>query len=168
MLEIIKSEDSLRQISQDVLHFDKSIEDFCEDLKYTLLKTANAAGLAAIQVGTSKNIFAGLLSSGPEVFINLQILSKESPFLNLEEGCLSFPGQKISTIRYEKVKTRYYDPRGNLHIRSFSNFGAIIIQHESDHSQGVLMFDRQAPKKYDSCFCGSGKKFKFCCWNEIF
>lgn len=167
MLDILKDENELRIPSENVTEFDESLQEFCENLKDTLIKTANAAGLAAAQVGVKKNIFVGIFNSGPRIFINLKIESKKNPLIVTDEGCLSFPGQSIFTIRYNDIETSHYDEKGNRFVENFSNFGSILVQHESEHAQGILMFDHKVPEKYDPCFCGSSNKFKFCCWQKV-
>ena len=44
--------------------------------------------------------------------------------------------------RYQKVKVKYYDENFELKTKSFKNFEAILIQHEYDHFDGILFFDR--------------------------
>jgi len=51
-----------------------------------------------------------------------------------EEGCLSLPGTRFRTIR-----VRYLDEHGHERTGSFSGYTAQIIQHEVDHTNGILI-----------------------------
>ncbi len=132
-------------------------------LKSTLESKTNGAGLAAPQIGHHKKVFIGKLSDGYKFFINPKIIKLENPFINKNEGCLSFPGKWISTIRHQNVTLSYFDEDQREHTDEFANFAAIVVSHEFDHLEGKLMFECQPPSSYAECFCGSGKKFKFCC-----
>lgn len=116
-----------------------------------------AVGLAANQVGIDARVFAMVDNSGYRYFVNPEILSKETPEIFMDEGCLSLPGQKINTIRFQKLTAK-----DMFHEQLFlENFAAIVFQHETDHLDGILMGDREVGP-YKLCPCGSGKKFKFC------
>jgi len=83
---------------------------------------------------------------------------------------LSFPGCHKSTVRFSRVKVRYFDE--NLEERTVVVEGleAVIFQHEIDHLNGVLFKDHvrkpirveKVPGRNEPCVCGSGKKFKKC------
>lgn len=166
-LKILSDEQFLRQQSEE-FDFDSSDCSFIlGSLLSTIENSDTGAGLAAPQIGFLKKVFIAKLSDGLRYFINPKIEKLENPFINKNEGCLSFPGKWISTIRYEKVGVSYYDEFGKLHRDTIENFGAIIVQHEYDHLEGKLMFESSPPEKYDECFCGSGKKFKFCCYRLL-
>ncbi len=58
------------------------------------------------------------------------------------EGCLSIPDVRGRVPRALEIDVRAYDRRGrkiNVHAKGFS---ARVIQHETDHLDGVLFFDR--------------------------
>lgn len=135
-------------------------EDITRQLSAILLKEETGVGLAAPQIGILKQVFIirpASDSSRTESFINPEIISMEEPFVHENEGCLSFPNEWVNTIRYRKISIS--DVHG---IKQFSDFPAVICQHENDHLHGITMYDRMVPNSYSSCFCGSGKKFKFC------
>lgn len=155
---IVTTEKNLRQVCERV-----SLEEGKEigkKLVSILEKTSNGAGLAAPQIGINKRVCVIKNYNGFVIFINPVIVHKSSPFVNYQEGCLSFFGKRVDTIRYNNLVVK--DDLGGEQM--FSNFSAVAVHHECDHLDGVLMFDRQKPKPYEKCFCESGKKFKFCCW----
>lgn len=156
--------EDLAILKKKSVEFDFSTDfKLLEDLQKTIEGKTNAAGLAAPQIGSNKRVFIGKLSDGYRFFINPEIKKLENPFINKREGCLSFPGKWISTIRHQNVLMSYFDEEGKQHEETFTNFSAILVSHEFDHLEGKLMFECQPPDKYSECFCGSGKKFKFCC-----
>lgn len=55
-----------------------------------------------------------------------------------EEGCLSLPGTRPCT-RFRTIRVRYLDERGHERTGSFSGYMAQIIQHEVDHTNGILI-----------------------------
>lgn len=157
---IITSEDFLRQRSLEV-SFEEG-KEIVEKLKKELLKSNKGIGLSAPQIGVLKRVILIEDNKGFTEFINPTIIEKKDPFINKNEGCLSFPGVWLNTIRYHHIVVE--DHFGK---REFNNFASIILQHEHDHLNGILFFDRQVPDRYDECFCGSKKKFKFCCFSKV-
>lgn len=156
--------EDVKFLKQKSVGFDFSTDfQVLENLKKTIEVKDNAAGLAAPQIGQLKRVFVGKID-GIQFFINPKIEKFENPFINKKEGCLSFPGKRISTIRYNNVWMSFFDEKERFHENiEFSNFSAILVMHEFEHLEGKLMMECQPPEKYDECFCGSGKKFKFCC-----
>lgn len=153
----------LRKPSKEVPSLKDGLE-IAEILRDILESTPNAAGLSACQVGIFKKVFVVKTNEGILSFVNAKIKKMNGPFLFRNEGCLSFPGVYIDTIRYNSVDI---EDLNNKEI-TLNNFAAVIFQHEWDHGEGKLFFDSQAPGLYDLCFCKSGKKFKFCCRNNIY
>lgn len=154
----------LRVLSEKV-----SIEDGLSigaKLILELEKHKNGIGLAAPQIGINKRVFVIKLEekSFPIVYINPEIIKKKKPFINKDEGCLSFPEILVDTIRYKEIFAI-----DDLTKKSYSLEGlaSICFQHELQHLDGKLMFDFKVPDKYDLCFCESGKKYKFCHFKEI-
>ena len=64
------------------------------------------------------------------------------------EGCLSIPDIRGRVPRARRIVVRAYDRRGKpIEVRA-AGFTARVIQHESDHLDGVLFFDRM--KSFDT------------------
>lgn len=160
-MNIITDRKMLRLPCDDVLLDEAPL--LRRELAETLLAHPEGAALAAPQIGLRKRAFA-MRMPGDKIatFMNPEIISMEEPLIHKNEGCLSFPGVRIDTIRYNKIVAR--DDEGELEIEGWH---AIVFEHETDHLNQVLMFDRKVPESYDACFCGSKKKFKFCCRKKI-
>ena len=58
------------------------------------------------------------------------------------EGCLSIPDIRGKVPRARDIQVRAYDRRGRRVELSAKGFTARVIQHETDHLDGVLFFDR--------------------------
>jgi len=119
---------------------------FAEEMLRTM-KEAGGVGLAAPQVGESLRLFVasdtGEIEDG-RVFANPRI-EPHGPIVDLEEGCLSLPGMNALIRRPEKVRVSWTDIDGTAREGDFDGLLARIIQHEFDHLEGVLFFERMTP-----------------------
>jgi peptide deformylase len=111
-------------------------------------------GLAAPQVHEGVRIFiAGMQEADgddeeeeagivPVPFVNPEIVpignDKETDW----EGCLSIPDVRGRVPRYTRVKIRGLDREGVRQELQLVGFQARVVQHENDHLDGVLFFDR--------------------------
>ncbi len=126
---------------------DKLVSDMFETMK-----VSEGVGLAAPQIGKSLKLFVIDLSSladeKPElkdykkVFINAKILDYSGDMVKMNEGCLSLPGLREDIVRHDKVHIQYYDENLNFHDELLTGFPARVMQHEYDHTYGVLFTDR--------------------------
>ena len=66
---------------------------------------------------------------------------------NKLEGCLSIPKIWGKVKRAKTLSLRYQDEKGNIHKEKFSGFIATIIQHETDHINGILFTQRVLEQK---------------------
>ncbi|KIS27102.1 peptide deformylase [Arthrobacter sp. SPG23] len=58
------------------------------------------------------------------------------------EGCLSLQGLQAVVSRHETVRLNFTDPAGTARRQDFSGWQARIVQHETDHLQGILYVDK--------------------------
>jgi peptide deformylase len=102
------------------------------------MKFSNGLGLAANQVGLLYSMF---VMEGPDkerlFIINPKILRKSEVPANLEEGCLSAPGE-ILTIkdRASWVEVEFKDETGKTTKRVFKGIWSVCVQHEIEHLNG--------------------------------
>jgi peptide deformylase len=109
----------------------------------------HGVGLAAPQVHESVRIFVASLDAAedgeeaePVVLINPEISVIDSDVVDDWEGCLSIPDIRGRVPRAREIRVKAYDRNGDrLELRA-SEFPARVIQHETDHLDGVLFFDR--------------------------
>ena len=76
-----------------------------------------------------------------EVLINPKIIEKSWEYIS-EEGCLSLPWLEGKVKRYKKVKVEYYDINWEKHSIKAENLNAAILQHEIDHLNWILFWDK--------------------------
>lgn len=117
------------------------------------LEEADGVGLAAPQVGISRNVFLFTRIDKPgqpiEIAINPRIVSHSAQTVCFErDGCLSIPDRSGNSRRYEWVEVEYYTEKGAKIRERLSgtsrqtDFTGVIFQHEYDHLQGVLFIDK--------------------------
>lgn len=133
------------------------------DMSVALRKTPDGIGIAAPQLGISKQIFlaseeAIAIDEGWEpkdvaeekskkkgwkyiVFINPTILKIASKKVAGTEGCLSIPKTYGIVPRAEKIRVRAYDQTGKVFERGATKLFARLLQHEIDHLGGALFID---------------------------
>lgn len=120
--------------------FNDDLEEFVLDMIETL-KHHKALGLAAPQVGRSKQIFIITQDDGvqPLVFINPSITEHTMDLEIAEEGCLSVPGILCKVPRFTEITVMYQDIEGEHQTGVLTDLEARIFQHEYDHLRGKEM-----------------------------
>lgn len=142
----------------EVGKIDKKITRIIEDMRKTLLHADNpkGVGLAAPQIGISLQIF--LLrpeeTDPMRVFINPVITKQSKKMLDgipgsdsHVEGCLSIPHVWGIVKRHQSLTLAFQDEFGKKHEEVFTDFEAIIVQHEVDHLHGILFPKRVIEQK---------------------
>ncbi len=136
------------EIDKDYPGLEKLIEDMFQSMY-----ESNGVGLAAQQVNRAIRLF--LVDATPfaeeypeakdfkRVFINAQVIREEGEPWEFEEGCLSVPGINEFVSRKPVIYMDYYDKDFNFHEEErFEGIQARIMQHEYDHTEGILFVDR--------------------------
>lgn len=120
---------------------DKYIEEFC---------LRPGMGLAFVQLGILKRIAVVVLEVDDEQFenyilINPKIISasEELIYAGEGEGCLSVQeDQPGFVMRHARITIETYDLDGNKYTFRAREALAIAIQHELDHMDGILYYER--------------------------
>ena len=81
----------------------------------------------------------------PSVMLNPVIVAREGDPVEEEEGCLSIPGISVPIARPPFARCRYYDLDGQLWEIEGDGLLGRCLQHETDHLDGVTMFERCEP-----------------------
>jgi len=108
----------------------------------------HGVGLAAPQVHEGLRMFVALLDEDPDakseaaVIINPEIVPNGSAIEDGWEGCLSIPDIRGMVPRYTDIRLKALDRAGRTIELPLKNFPARVAQHETDHLDGVLFFDR--------------------------
>ncbi len=139
----------LKKVTKPIDEFNQEVKDIVDNLYDTLYNISNGVGLAANQIGYSTSIFIVDVQNGnkdakkePITFINPEIISFSDDEEEYQEGCLSIPEYFENVKRPSKIEIKYYDLNMKEHIREYDGFLARVIQHESDHLDGILFFER--------------------------
>ncbi len=82
-----------------------------------------------------------------ETFINAKIIDASEEVWDDYEGCLSIPGLSQKVERPWKITIEYLNQDFISQIKTFTGLTARIIQHEYDHTQGILYIDHLKPLK---------------------
>ena len=108
----------------------------------------SGVGLAAPQVHEGVRLFVALLDDDPDskseatAVINPEIVPVSDDVAEGWEGCLSIPDIRGMVPRYTSIVVRGLDREGRQRELPLKGFSARVAQHETDHLDGVLFFDR--------------------------
>ncbi len=156
LLEILKYPDKkLREKCSVVTDFGEELQTQIENMFETMY-AAPGLGLAAIQVGIFKRFLVmdvgtnegEVIKRTPLILINPKLLSKEGE-IEWEEGCLSCPDLIVPMTRAQKIEVEYQDRDGKKNKLTAQDLSAVCIQHEIDHLDGILIFDKLSRIKQD-------------------
>ena len=141
----------LRKKASPVEDIDDKINHIIDDMAATMYD-APGTGLAATQVGIDKCIIVYDTTSGDEapflqVLINPTIIGRSGKVVSENEGCLSVPDYRADVSRAAAVCVKALDRAGNPVTIEDESFLAIVLQHETDHLNGVLFIDHLSPLK---------------------
>ena len=150
-LEILKEGDErLRVICKKVDKITPRIKKLVSDMIETMY-AKNGVGLAAPQVGSDLRIIVfdprTTRRKHPMVLINPE-LSELSGEIRGDEGCLSCPGLWGEVTRSAHVKATGLNEKGEeVVIESEGGVLSVVLQHETDHLDGILFLDRLDPSQ---------------------
>ena len=110
-----------------------------QDLLDTLIAHKDeCVGMAANMIGVKKRIIAFDNNGKYMLMLNPEIIKCEGAY-ETKEGCLSLLGGPRETKRYKKIKVRFQTLDFKTRLQTFTDFTAQIIQHEIDHTNGILI-----------------------------
>lgn len=122
------------------------------DTMLSLVMSVNGVGLAAPQLSKSLRImviashpntrYPHAPRMDPTLMINPVITTRSEKIVSDWEGCLSIPGLRGFIPRHEEITVSYTIRTGEQRTVSYTGFIARIVQHETDHLDGILFIDR--------------------------
>ena len=138
----------LLQRSEEVRAFGTpQLEALLADMRDTM-KAQNGAGLAAPQIGVGARVVIFGVERNPRYpdaepvpyteLVNPVITPLTDALEDGWEGCLSVPGLRGVVPRWARIRYTGFDPRGNPIDRTVDGFHARVVQHETDHLDGIL------------------------------
>ena len=123
-----------------------TIQRLIDDM-FDTMREYQGIGLAAPQVHEGLRLFvAGIddpeINLSPVVMVNPEIEPVGNVVAEDWEGCLSIPDLRGRVSRTIEIRVRALDRHGRQLSMTASGFPARVIQHETDHLDGVLFLDR--------------------------
>ena len=113
-----------------------------------MMNNQNGVGLAAPQVGITQRFLVMMDPDTNTIYrmVNPEIVSRSDETCVMEEGCLSVLGPDglpvYSNVRRpESVDVKWTDENGSSQHAHMSGTAARIVQHETDHLDGILFID---------------------------
>ena len=153
----------LRKIGKDITEEYPKLDVLLENMFETMYE-AKGIGLAAPQIGLPIRLFIvdatpfqddeeyseeerEFLSTFKQVFINAKMIDETGEEWVFNEGCLSIPDIREDIFRNGDITIEFYDENFEKHTKKYSGIVARIIQHEYDHTEGVMFTDKLSPLK---------------------
>jgi len=134
-------DDPLTLKARPVEIFGEKVQRLVEEMLETM-HAHDGVGLAAPQIGLRRRVFVlQEPDADPIAFVNPEIVSMEGEAEG-EEGCLSMPGIYAKVPRATRLLVRAQEPTGEAFEMEAEDFLARIIQHETDHLNGILFPER--------------------------
>jgi len=141
----------LKKVAKEINPSFPNLKEFIENMFETMYQS-DGVGLAAPQVNHSIRLF--VIDASPfaekfpevkdfkQVFINAKIYKEEGEEWSFNEGCLSFPGLREDIMRKPVIYIKYVDENFQPHDERFDGVLARVIEHEYDHTEGIVFVDR--------------------------
>ena len=140
---------ALRRKAEHVDVIDDDIRNLCQLMVEVMIR-ANGVGLAAPQIGISKRIFVMDADDELYIFINPELVELSEETLESSEGCLSVPGVDATVARSARAVVEGINLDGERIRLEGEGIIARAIQHEMDHLNGNLYFDRSSTARRQS------------------
>ncbi len=126
--------------ASDVTDIDGRFVKLCDEM-FVAMYDAPGIGLAAPQVGVQKRFFVYDYDEVPGVLINPVITESDGEWA-YEEACLSVPGMSFEIVRPKTILVTGIDLDGDEVTIEADELFSRLIQHEIDHLDGLVTFDR--------------------------
>ncbi|WGH79233.1 peptide deformylase [Jannaschia ovalis] len=106
-------------------------------------------GLAAPQIGVMKRLAVVDAGEGPIRLADPILLHASTEFRETEEASPNLPGVSAKIRRPRAVTVTFLDETGIRVRRDFAKLEAVSVQHQLDHLEGRMYFDRLSKLKRD-------------------
>lgn len=133
----------LKSQATPVTDINGKVARLVDDMFLTLHESDSGLALAAPQIGVQKQIVVWDIDDDKRTIINPQIVESDGEWV-YSEGCLSIPELYVDIMRPNRVLVRGLDIDGNEIEFEVNELMGRMFQHEIDHLNGVLMFDRMS------------------------
>lgn len=150
MVTVVQSPNPLlNQVCEPCDLSDKGLRKLAKQMIRVMYKN-DGCGLAAPQVGVTKRLVVIDCDQedgeqNPLVLVNPVVVAREGDPVVAGEGCLSIPGITVPIARPPFARVRYFDLDGEEWEIEGDGLLGRCLQHETDHLDGVTMFERCDP-----------------------
>jgi peptide deformylase len=131
----------LRENAKPVTRFDDELAELSRRM-IRVMQDAPGIGLAAPQVGVVRRVIVYQVDDDPVTLVNPEIVWSSDETEVLDEGCLSVPGVSVPVERPTAIRVRAQGLHGDFREYDADDLEARVIQHETDHLNGVLILER--------------------------
>lgn len=131
----------LKSKAVPVADVDGKVVRLVDDMFDTLVDSGNGIALAAPQIGVGRRVVVWDIDGEQLAIVNPEIVESDGEWV-FDEGCLSIPGLYVEMVRPKTVLVRGVSLAGEVVEFEADELEARMFQHEIDHLDGVLMFDR--------------------------
>ncbi|WP_339040393.1 peptide deformylase [Candidatus Lariskella endosymbiont of Hedychridium roseum] len=155
---ILEPDPRLHCKSEDVEIVDDALRSFMDDMLFTM-KENNGIGLAAVQVGVLKKVIVVDITRSddsvpvdgmPMFLVNAKVIKCSNDKSSFHEGCLSLPDIYADVQRPSDIVVEYLDYYGDKHVLELQHgLLSVCIQHEIDHTNGIIFTDHISKIKRD-------------------
>jgi peptide deformylase len=143
-MELIKAPNEFLEKQVVPFNFDTMDADKISKEMIEMMLKYKGVGLESNQVGIDAQIFV-MGEENPITVINPMVTEVGTEKIEMEEGCLSFPGLYMKVNRPSVVSVQYLDTKQKECIIKLEGFHARVFLHEFDHLQGIT-FDQRVSK----------------------
>jgi peptide deformylase len=140
----------LRAVAAPVTAFDAALRALAADLVETM-RGAGGIGITAPHIGVALRVVVLDLSveTGPQTYINPEIVWSSTETVRHAEGSVSMPGVSAEIARAAQLHVRYQDMSGDAQTEEASGFRAVCHQHEIDQLDGIFWIQKLSALKRD-------------------
>ena len=141
------SSPEIKTVSEEIKDINRQTKQLIKDMTDTMYAAEGGAGLSAIQIGVPLRVMIAIVSDpalsekGVLCLINPEITSIEGSFV-WRDGCLCVPGVHANVTRPEKITVKAKNTAGKEITLTTGGWPARVIQHEVDHMDGRLFYER--------------------------
>lgn len=142
----------LRQRCEAVRNFrDPAVKEALADMEDTLTdfrrRRGFGRGIAAPQIGVGRRIIFVQIDR-PIALLNARITGRSRQLMTLWDDCFSFPEIVVKVRRNVRISIEYRDPAGSRQTLTATGDLSELLQHEIDHTDGVLAIDRAVDSRH--------------------
>jgi len=141
---------TLRERSREVEPSEAAAGQVLADLRNTLhdfqKRNGFGRGISAVQIGQPLRLIYLEMSGRAYALFNPRLVEESPEKLLVWDDCFSFPNLVVRLVRAARVRVEYLDAEGRAQTVDAEGDFSELLQHETDHLDGILAVDRAVDK----------------------